>query len=397
MPQHPRRRFFVPALLAILTLSLGVLAVTGCFGRKQPELRLGFVATLSGEGFRAGRDALEAARFAVHAANEAGTAVIDGQPCRVRLFIADDKDSPEEAALAVKKLVGKDGVTVIIGPYASSQADAAALAAEAAGVPLIAPSSTAAVVTAGRPHIFRIAFTDAFQGMVLGRLASRELGLTRVAVLANQDDLSSQSLTNAFARAFTACGGRPTVFSYEDRTRDFSELMDQVLADAPQALFLPNASKESVLAGLAARKAGFTGLLIGGDAWDGPEVSRRAAFDGAYFVDHWRVEAPGSRAKAYGEAFERRLKRAPTELGALTQDAVGVVLAAVTRAGSTAPEAVTRALMELPPFDGVTGTFDFVDDGNPVKSLYLSRVAGGGSRLDTIEAPPPLPCDHEGK
>ena len=369
MPQHPRRRFFGPALFAALTLSCGLLAVTGCFGRKQPELRLGFVATFSGEGFRAGRDALEAARFAVFAANEAGTAVIDGQPCRVRLFIADDKDSPEEAALA----------------------------AEAAGVPLIAPSSTAAVVTAGRPHIFRIAFTDAFQGMVLGRLASRELGLTRVAVLANQDDLSSQSLTNAFARAFTACGGRPTVFSYEDRTRDFSELMDRTLADAPQALFLPNASKESVLAGLAARKAGFTGLLIGGDGWDGPEVSRLAAFDGAYFVDHWRVEAPGSRAKAYGEAFERRLKRAPTELGALTQDAVGVVLAAVTRAGSTAPEAVTRALMDLPPFDGVTGTFDFVDDGNPVKSLYLSRVAGGGSRLDTIEAPPPLPCDHEGK
>ena len=393
MPQ--RRRPTLPALLAALVLAAGLLAVSGCFGKKTPELRLGFIATFSGEGFRAGRDALEAARFAVDAAKAAKVPVIDGQPCRVQLFFADDKDDPDEAARVVKKLVEKDGVTAIIGPYASSQADAAALAAEALGVPLIAPSSTAAVVTAGRPHIFRIAFSDAFQGMVLGRLASRELGLTRVAVIANQEALSSRSLTDAFAQAFAACGGRPVVFFYEDRTRDFSDIMAKALADGPQGLFLPVPGKEAVLLGLAARKAGFTGILIGGDTWDGPEVSRLAAFDGAYFVDHWRQEAPGVRAKAYAAAFARERKRQPTELGALTQDAVDVVIAAAGRAGSVAPEALTRALMELPPHDGVTGAFDFIDDGNPVKSLYISRVAGGGSRLDTIEAPPPQPCDQE--
>ncbi|MHC1791334.1 ABC transporter substrate-binding protein [Solidesulfovibrio sp.] len=394
MPQRQRRRFPVPVLARTLVLAAGLLALAlaGCFGKPPPELRLGLVATFSGEGFRAGRDALEAARFAVDAANTAGVPVIDGQPCQVRLFFADDKDSPEQAAQAVKNLVENDGVTAIIGPYASTQADAAALAADRLGVPLIAPSSTAAVVTAGRPHIFRIAFTDAFQGMVLGRLANRELGLARVAVIANQDALSSRSLTEAFTKAFADCGGQPTVYFYEDRTRNFGDLMAEALAGSPQGIFLPNPGKESVLAALAARKAGFTGILIGGDGWDGPEVSRLEAFDGAYFVDHWRVEAPGERAKAYSAAFARRLKRPPTELGALTQDAVDVVVAAVSRAGTVDPEAITRALMELPPHDGVTGRFDFVDDGNPVKSLFISRVSGGGSRLDTVEAPPPQPC-----
>ncbi|KHK01846.1 High-affinity leucine-specific transport system, periplasmic binding protein LivK [Desulfovibrio sp. TomC] len=388
-----RRRPPLPVLFAALALGAGLLFAAGCFGNKDTELRLGFIATFSGEDFRTGRDALEAARFAVDAANAAGQPTIDGKPCRLRLFIADDKDSPEEAAQAVKKLVEKDHVTAIIGPYASSQADAAALAADALGIPLIAPSSTAAVVTAGRPNIFRIAFTDAFQGMVLGRLASRELGLTRVAIIANADDLSSQSLTDAFAQAFSACGGRPAVFVYQDRTRQFGDIVAQALADAPQGLFLPVAGKEAVLLGLAARKAGFTGILIGGDTWDGPEVSRLAAFDGAYFVDHWRQEAPGARAAAYAAAFARERKRPPTELGALTQDAVDVLVAAAAQAGSVKPQALTKALIELPPHDGVTGVFDFIDDGNPVKSLYISRVAGGGSRLDTIEAPPPQPCD----
>jgi len=392
MPPRPRRLRTTPALLGAVVAVAVLLAVAGCFGRKKHELRLGFIATFSGESFRAGRDALEAARFAVDAANAAGTPTIDGEPVRVRLFFADDKDSPDEAAAAVRKLVSQDKVTAIIGPYPSSQADAAALAADAAGVPLVAPFSTAAVVTAGRRHIFRIAFTDAFQGMVLGRLASRELKFSRVVVVANQDDLASRSLAEAFAQSFTACGGRPALIFYPDRTRDFGDIMAKALADAPQAIFLPNPSKESVLAGLAARKAGFSGVLLGGDAWDGAEVSRLAAFEGAYFVDHWRMEAPGSRAKAYADAFARERKRSPTELGALTQDAVGVILAAVTRAGSVEPEAITTALIELPPYDGVTGTFDFIDDGNPLKSLYISRVAAGGSRLETLETPPPEPC-----
>uniref|UniRef100_I2PY34 ABC-type branched-chain amino acid transport system, periplasmic component n=1 Tax=Desulfovibrio sp. U5L TaxID=596152 RepID=I2PY34_9BACT len=390
MPSQPR---FPATVLVLLTLTLAALgALSGCFSPTGPEVRLGFVATFSGEGFRAGRDALEAARFAVETANRYGFPVVNGRPCRVSLFFADDKDSTDGAARAVAELVATKRVMAVIGPYPSELANAAALAAEAAGVPLIAPSATAAVVTAGRPHIFRIAFTDAFQGAVLGRLARSELHFDRVAVIANKDSLSSTSLTEAFLQAFTACGGTAKVFSYEDRDRDFAPLLRAALAGGPQALFLPNASKESVLLGLAARKAGFTGTLLGGDAWDGPEISRLSAFDGAYYVDHWREDAPGGRSGQYADAFRRERKRPPTELGALTQDAVGVVLAAVQQAGSVESEAVTRALMDLPAYDGVTGRFDFVDDGNPVKSLVISRVTGGGSTTESRELPPPPPC-----
>ncbi|WP_300158148.1 ABC transporter substrate-binding protein [Solidesulfovibrio sp.] len=386
-----RRR---PRLAAVLALVSALCFAHGPASARQaaPEVRLGLVATFSGEGFRTGRDALEAARYAVEAANAAGVPSMGGKPCRVTLYPLDDKDSPEQAARAVRELVAHKHVTAIIGPYPSGLANAAAVAADELGVPLVAPAATAAVVTAGRPHVFRIPFTDAFQGLVLGRLASRELGLARVAVVANRDSLSSTSLARAFVEAFTACGGAAGLFTYADRDRDFGPLMTKVLAEKPQALFFPNATKESILLALAARKAGFSGTLIGGDAWDGREVSGLAAFDGAYFVDHWREGSPGGRSRAYVAAFKQARKRAPTEIGALTQDAVDVVLAAVARAGSTDREAVTRALIELPPHDGVTGTFDFVDDGNPVKSLCVTRVTDGGTRQESRVLPPPDPC-----
>jgi len=377
------------------TLALVCLAVCllpGCGRSDAPEVRLGFVATFSGEGFRAGRDALDAARFAVETASREGRPILGDRACRIRLYVRDDKDSPEGAARAVRELVARERVTAILGPFSSEAADAAAKAAEAAGVPLVAPAATAQVVTAGRPHIFRIAFTDAFQGMVLGRVALRDLGAKRVAVLANEENLASRSLAEAFLRAFTACGGQAALFPYADRERDFQSVVQQALDFGPDVLFLPNPSKEVVLQGLAARKLGFTGTLLGGDAWDGPEISRLPAFSGALFVDHWREDGPGERSRAYAAAFRQARQRPATELGALTQDAVDVVLAAVTRAQSVAPEAVTRALLAMPPFTGVTGHFDFVNDGNPVKSLYLTKVADGDTRLETMVVPPPEPC-----
>lgn len=386
MPSRYLRSLALVPLLALMWFGPALARQAG------PEVRLGLVATFSGEGFRAGRDALEAARFAVDAARAAGQPVIDGNPCWVTLIPADDKASPAHAAQVVRDLVARKHVLAIIGPYPSGLADAAAKAAEAAGVPLIAPSATAAVVTAGRPHIFRIAFTDAFQGLVLGRFARKELGLSRVAVLANAGNIASASLSKAFLDAFTACGGKADLFTYPDRTRDFAALMTQALATRPDALFLPNPTADAELLALAARKQGFTGQLLGGDAWDGPDVSGLAAFNGATFVDHWREGAPGTRSQAYATAFRQARNRPPTEVGALTQDAVDVVLAAVTRAGSVSPAAVTKALIDLPPFDGVTGTFDFQDDGNPVKTLFLTRVTDGDTHQETHVVKPPEPC-----
>lgn len=377
-------------VLAVLCLAVCLLA--GCGRSDAPELRLGFVATFSGEDFRSGRDALDAARFAVETATREGRPAIGGRACRIRLFVRDAKASPETAAKAVRELITRERVTAIIGPYTSETANAAALAADKAGVPLVTPSATADIVTAGRPHIFRIAFTDDFEGTVLAWMVLRELRAKRIAVLTDQGDLASRALAQAFIRTVTACGGHSALFSYASRERDFQPVLRQVLDFAPDVLFLPNPSKDAVLQGLAARKLGFRGTLLGGDAWDGPEISRLKAFTGALFVDHWRADAPGQRSRAYAAAFRQARDRPATEVGALTQDAVDVVLLAVARTQSTAPAAITRELMDMPPFDGVTGRFDFVRDGNPVKSLFLTRVTNGGTRLDTMVVSPPEPC-----
>ena len=60
--------------------------------------------------------------------------------------------------------------------------------------------------------------------------------------------------------------------------------------------------------------------------------------------------------------------------------------------GLTAYDTQKLKVMALPPFDGVTGHFDFVDDGNPVKSLFITRVTDGSTHLQTIKMPPPEPC-----
>ena len=51
-----------------------------------------------------------------------------------------------------------------------------------------------------------------------------------------------------------------------------------------------------------------------------------------------------------------------------------------------------RIVLPASPHD-VKGLFlQAVNDGNPVKSLVISRVAGGGTRTESREMPPPDPC-----
>ena len=115
-------------------------------------------------------------------------------------------------------------VTAVIGPYSSGLADAAAKAAEAVGVPLVTPSATAAVVTAGRPHIFRIAFTDAFQGM--GKLSPTledfRQGAWRFAVGLAKKTLIAATLAPLADAAFAKAGGPDMAYLSPSLTRQNS-------------------------------------------------------------------------------------------------------------------------------------------------------------------------------
>ena len=82
----------------------------------------------------------------------------------VRMVVEDDQGKPDVTGLAVSKILSRDHPVALLGEVASTLSLTAAPMAQNAGVPMISPSSTNPKVTETGDFIFRVCFTDPFQG-----------------------------------------------------------------------------------------------------------------------------------------------------------------------------------------------------------------------------------------
>lgn len=142
-----------------LTLAAGPLMA-------QEPLKLGLLLSLSGPAAPFGipeRDAVQALAAATNAAGG-----INGRP--VELVIYDDATNPTEAVRGMRQLAMGDRVLAVIGSTIGSGTLAAAPIAAQAGVPVLAPNGTDAVVSPETPffsHVFRTLPSNSLIGEAL--------------------------------------------------------------------------------------------------------------------------------------------------------------------------------------------------------------------------------------
>lgn len=363
---------------------LATLLFSACGPDGPDEVRVGMIAGASGERFREGRIALEAARFAVEAVNRAGGVEVGGRRLPVRLEFKDSRFSPEVATRMFRELAEKDEVVAVIGPMASREALAVAPVAAELHVPMFTTASASAL--ADNDWAINIVATDQTIGRAVARyLASR--GPVRAAILAAAAEPHAMAQATASAAEVLAEGGVVTGrIDYPDGTRDFGPMLAKLLVDLPGVLFIPNPTKEAILAANQARSQGFSGTLAGGDAWQAQEVARLPAFAGAVFVDHWGPEREG----AVSERFARDYRAAgltPTETAALTVDACRLLFAGLSHAGRVDPAALRQAVVDMPAMEGVTGVLDYRDNTRPLKDVFLVEIGPRGELSRTEVGP----------
>ncbi|HEX5350020.1 MAG TPA: ABC transporter substrate-binding protein, partial [Trichococcus sp.] len=76
-------------------------------------------------------------------------------------------------------------------------------------------------------------------------------------------------------------------------------------------------------------------------------------------------------------AFEAEYGKPADSFAALAYDAAHLVFDAIQTADSTDPQAITDALAATEDFEGVTGTFSFDENHNPIKSAFVIELQDG--------------------
>lgn len=375
------------ALFTILAL-LGI-ALSGCTEpvpqREELEktIKIGLILPMKGDYETYGMLSKNAIDLAIDEANAKGG--ILGH--RLEVVPGDDASNPNVTSHVAQQLTGVQKVVAIVGPYTNQSAVMAAPVANKDGVPMLAIRASESNITSVGKYIFRACYVDTYQGILLGRFAGNDLKVKKVAVVYNNEDKDAKALIENFKQELKKqkIDDIKTV-SYDSKMTDFGPLLEKIAGDQPDAILVTDFPDKAGLIIKQAREMGIKSTFLGTDFLGANiqgliSVAGDAA-EGTCFSSHFTPEDPNKRVREFVELYEGDYGAKPGISSALSYDAVSLIIEAIKKAGSTDPDKIRNALAKINNFKGVSGTFSFDDNRNPIKGGVIMKVIKNGQAFE---------------
>src|SRR5438105_9618799 len=387
--------------LLIIIAALSLMVMTACPPKNESgtttsntsaaggggEILIGEYGSMTGPQATFGQSTHNGIMMAVDEINAKGG--INGR--KIKVITEDDQSKQDEAATAVTKLISQNNVIAVLGEVASSASIAAAPICQANKVPMITPSSTNPEVTKKGDYIFRICFTDDYQGHSLGEYVAKTLGVKRAAILTDVKSDYSQGLGHFFEERFTALGGQIVAkASYANGDSDFKSQLTSVKAANPEVLFVPGYYTDIGQIAIQSKDLGMTVPLVGGDGWESPRLIEIGgqALEGSYYSNHYFYGDPSPVVRNFVQKYKDRYGATPDALAALGYDAMKVLGDAMKRAKKLDGPSLRDAIAATKDFAGVTGAITIGPDRNAMgKKLVIEEIRNGQLTLKATVQP----------
>ena len=349
-------------------------------------ITLGVISPNTGALAVYGAAVTTAVDLAVSEINAAGG--ILGQ--QVTVVNTDDQFDPAETLNAFNSLVSQ-GVGLIVGSVTSGCTSAITGAANEEGVVLLTPSATADSITTEDDYVFRACYADGFQGAIAAYYA-KSAGYTDVGVVYCAADTYSKGLYDSFAAAAATYGlnikavESTASLDVQDYTNQFASMVSSGVQFVYAPYYYDVIGPYIVT---QARAAGYTGIIMGADGYDGTpdyvvEGADLTAFNNVYWTNHYDPSDADPAVQKFVAAYKAMFNSTPNAISALAYDAVYMYKAAIEKAGSADPAAVRDALADTSAvYSGVTGTFSLDATGTPTKGAAILSFASDGTSVTT--------------
>jgi len=367
----------------ILTSVLILAGLTASNAFAAEPIKVGHLASLTGPEATFGQSCERGIQIAVEQINKSGGLL--GRP--VEIVTVDDQSKNQEVNNCMMKLIQKDKVCAVVGEIASSNTIAAAPAAQRNKVPLVTPGSTNPEVTKKGDYIFRICYTDDYQGQVIARFAGKRLGAKKAVVITDQSSAYSINLSKVFTQDFEKQGdGRKVLkeLTYKKTDTDYNALINQALSNNPDLLVLTGYYTNVGNIVQTARKAGYKGPCVGGDGWDSDTLYKIGgkALDDCYFTNHYSPDDPDPRIQEFISKYKGLHNgEVPDAMAVLGYDAAMVVFDAIARSKSTEGPKIRQALADTKGYKGLSGQITIDKDRNAQKSIVIVGIKDGKQYL----------------
>ena len=303
----------------------------------------------------------------------------------------DNKSEKTEVASVAKKLVSEK-VAGVVGPAPTGDAQVSIPIMEQAKIPAVFPATTGDGVTLKNAedassvyeYIYRVCFSDSYQGVVGANFVHKKFGNAKVAILQDTGNDYSKGLADAFEKTYTDSKIGGTVVTreyYQSKDTDFQAVLTTLKSKDFDVLYVPGYYEEVGLIIKQAREMGITQPIVGGDGLSSDKLAALAGnssnLSNVYYTSHFSTLSDDADVQAFVKAYKEKYGTNPDTFAALSYDATQLLMKAIEKAGSTDPQAITKALAATKDFDGVTGTFSMGPDHTPVKSAVVIEFQNG--------------------
>ena len=350
-------------------------AVAAASGEEDNIIRIGAVCAMTGGSAIYGEGAQNAIDMAVEEINSAGgdytVEIVNGGK------VADDAKDSKQAVNAYNSVMA-DNPEAVVGSFFSSTTLPMAELANEDGMLLLATGATNKDVTLVGPTIFRDCFIDPYQGKMAALFAADQ-GATKAAIIYAKDDDYSNGLKDAFVENAEA-DGIEVVYTGECTTTDtdFTAQVSQAVASGADYLFYPCFLDTVPLLVQQARDAGFEGIIMGGDGWDGSDTTGlESYFDNCYFTNHYSSEDTAEAVQNFVTKYtEKYGTDSLNACASLYYDAIYMLVKAAENGGGSDTASLVKGMTGMT-FTGVGGTFTLDDNGDPEKSVAINTYEDG--------------------
>jgi branched-chain amino acid transport system substrate-binding protein len=325
------------------------------------EVRIGVLAPRTGPSRAAGTEAQRGAELAADLVNGeqgpalAGTGGLARLGGHLSLVGADTRSKPDHAAAEAVRLVSAEHVAGLVGAYDADVTEVASQRTERLRVPFVNGDSTANFLTErGLDWFFRTGPTDRMFGEAFFSALGQLAGDTRqVAVLYSKDqqgsviakltgELASEGGFQSAAKVAYLPGSDPVPAIQELRSK---------APDQTPVFAVASTSADATAVVKAIRRTGYTppGIFAFGPGFLETGALAPTDAEGLFAGTAWSREVAGRSpvAKPVMEMYEDRFGAPMSEVAAGSFTAVLVLAEAIGRAGSTDPQRVRSALLNL--------------------------------------------------
>lgn len=371
----------------IIAMLAGATIMMSCGANQSQEesstIKVGGMGPLTGSAAMYGITVDKGAKLAFEEINANGGVL--GK--KFEYISLDEKADPIEAVNAYNKLTD-EGVVAILGSVTSKPTLAVAELAAQDGIPMITPTGTQINITDAGPNIFRVCFTDPYQGSTLAKFSKDKLGAKTAAIMVNTSSDYSDGIANAFIKQAEKEGIKVVAKEgYSDGDKDFKAQLTKINSENPDILVVPEYYELSALIATQAREIGMKSTFVGPDGWDGIigalDSSSYSVVDNSYFTNHYSTEDNNEKVQSFLKKYREKYNEEPTAFSALAYDTVYVLKNAINKAGTTDKTELTKAI-KASDMDGVTGHLTFDENNNPVKAVTIIKVQDGKYIFDSV-------------